>query len=183
MKRVYILLTGALICISSFAQTSEDTTDGRFHDDLLNHLVGTWNVMATANGDSFTATIKAEWAMSHQYFHIYEKTNEIIPWLHVPLEIEFYIGYNHLSKRYTVHELAVFGSDGPYEGFCYAYRNGNEIKLVKKCESDSNTITIQRFTWEPMSGSWQSEMRQLINGNEGETLVNQKLVVVKKLSK
>ena len=183
MKQVYFLSIYALIYIPLSAQTSEDTTDGRFHDDLLNHLVGTWNVIATANGDSFTGTIKGEWVMCHQYFHIYEKTNEIIPWLHVPLEIEFYIGYNHVSKRYTVHELAVLGSDGPYEGFCYAYRKGNEIKLVKKCESDSNTITIQRFTWEPISGSWQSEMRQLINGNEGETLVNQKLVAVKKSSK
>jgi len=180
MKQVYFLLICALTYIPSSAQTSEDTTDGRFHDDLLNHLAGTWNVMATANGKSFTATLKAEWVMCHQYFHIYERANEIIPWLHAPLEIEFYIGYNHNSRRYIVHELNVFGSDGPYEGFCYAYRNADEIKLLKKCESDSNTVTIQRFTWEPASGSWQSEMRQLTNGNEGEILVNQKFVVVKK---
>lgn len=169
--------------LNLFAQTKEDTTDGCFHDELLNHLVGTWNVAATANGNAFNATIKAEWVMSHQFLHIYEKVNEEIPWLHTPLEIEFFIGYNHISKRYVVHEMGVFGSDGPYEGFCYAYRDGNEIKLVKKLGSDSNTITVQRFTWEPVSASWHSEMRQITNGNEGNILVDQKLVALKSLSK
>lgn len=179
----FLIVICALIAPNTFAQTAEDTTDGRFHDELLNHLVGTWNVTATANGDKFTATIKAEWVMSHQYLHIYEKADENIPWLHTPLEIEFFIGYNHNSKRYVVHEMAVFGSDGPYEGFCYAYRNGNEIKLVKKCEGDSAAVTIQRFTWEPSSATWHSEIRQVTNENEGDVLVDQKLVAVKKLSK
>jgi hypothetical protein len=183
MKHIYLLFTTILITISTFSQIPEDTTDGRFHDDLLNHLVGTWEVTGTANDNKFTATIQAEWVMSHQYLHIYEKSNEEIPWLHTPLEIEFFIGYNHISKRHIVHEISVFGSDGPYEGFCYAYCNGNEMKLVKKCESDSNTITVQRFTWEPVSNSWHSEIRQMINGNEGDVLVDQKLVAVKKVSK
>ena len=174
-----LIMLCACITFNTSAQTKEDTTDGCFHDDLLNHLVGTWKVTAIANDNTFTATIKAEWVMNHQYLHIYEKANENISWLHAPLEVEFFIGYNHISKHYVVHEMTVFGSDGSYEGFCYAYRDNNEIKLIKKCESDSNTITVQHFIWEPTTTSWHSEMRQMINGKEGEVLVDQKLVASK----
>ena len=81
-----ILLT--FIAATSFAQNAENTTDGRFHDDLLNQLVGKWDVTSIAHGSPFTAVFEAAWVMNHQYLHIHFKSHEIIPWFHVQMEFE-----------------------------------------------------------------------------------------------
>jgi hypothetical protein len=178
-KRIsfFILLFSATLFGSVlFAQNSKDTADGRFHDDFLNHLVGKWDVSLSAHGSDFTMVLEADWVMNHQYLHIHEKSREIVPWIGAPFESEFFIGYNHEHTRYVVHEMTVFGDDGPYEGFCYAYRSNNEIKLIKKWEANSDTVTIQRFVWEPISTSWHIEMRLEVAGKEGEILVDQKAV-------
>jgi hypothetical protein len=182
MKQICFLFITALISISSFAQNAEDTTDGRFHDDLLNHLVGKWDVAAIAHGEKFILDFEAEWVMNHQYLHIHYKSHEVVPWLKVPFESEIFFGYNQSNKRYTVHEMTVHGDDGPYEGFCYAYQTGNEFKLMKK-HAGSDNFTVSRFTWEPPSKSWHMDMRLLVDGKEGESLVDMKLVAAKPTSK
>ena len=116
--------------------------------------------------------------MNHQYLHIHFKSHEVVPWLHVPFEAEFFFGFNQTNKRYTVHEMTVHGDDGPYEGFCYAYQTGNEFKLMKK-HAGSDNATVWRFTWEPPTKSWDIDMRLLVDGKEGEPLVDMKLVAAK----
>jgi hypothetical protein len=37
--------------------------------------------------------------------------------------------------------LAIEGADD-YEGLCYAYRNGNEIKLMQKINAPSDTTIV-----------------------------------------
>lgn len=193
MKKIYFLFVAALIYIPSSAQSDEQSKDGRFNDSLLNLLVGKWNVTSIAHENSFTAILEAEWVMNHQYMHVHFKTNEVIPWLHVPFEGEFFFGYNQTNKRYTVHEMTVHGDDGPYEGFCYAYQAGYEFKLMKKWAGTGegfgkrtgaeDTLTVQRFTWEPLSMSWDIDMRLLVDGKEGESLVDMKLTAAKPTSK
>jgi hypothetical protein len=162
----------------SFAQNAEDTADGRFHDELLNRLVGEWNVTAIAHGSMFTSDIDAKWILNHQFFHIHLKSHEVIPWWHVQMEYEEFIGYNHINKRYVVHGMSIEGNDyDPSEGFCYAYRSGSEFKTVAKFGSDS--LIVQRFTWEPAPGTWHIESRWVISGIEGETFLDMKLVAAK----
>lgn len=36
-----------------------------------------------------------------------------------------------MNKHYTVHEMTVHGGNEHYEEFCYAYKTGNEFKLIK----------------------------------------------------
>src|SRR5258706_4513004 len=103
MKLASFLFIAVLLYISPFAQNSKDTIDGRFHDDLLNHLVGKWNVTAIAHGSMFTSDLDADWVLNHQYLLIHLKSHEIIPWWHVKMEYYEYIGYNHYQKRYTIH--------------------------------------------------------------------------------
>ncbi len=105
---ITLLIGSMLITMTSFAQSSKDTS-GRFYDDLLNHLVGKWDVSATVHGQKFTLDREAEWVMNHQYLRIYEKSREVIPWLKMPFERTIFIGYNHRKKRYIVYELTVHG--------------------------------------------------------------------------
>ena len=161
---------------SSFAQNSGDTIKGQFHDDLLDHLVGKWNVTSIAHGFSSTAVIEAEWVLNHQFLHYRFKGNDTIPWLHVPMEFECFISYNHTNKRYIVMGASVFGVDD-FEGFCYAYRNGNELKLIQKGVIETDPPNIQRWTWQPSSKSWAIQSRpEISSGKEGDIFLDMKLV-------
>jgi len=177
-----LIILASFFASTSFAQIAEDTTDGRFHDDLLIHLVGRWDVTAVVHGQKFTLNLEAEWVMNHQYLHIHFKSGEIVPWLKIPFEQEYFFGYNKMRKGYFVHEVSVLGGNGPYEGFCYAYKTGNEFKLVQKM-IDSDKINVQRFIWEPTSKSWQIVSRSLADGKEGEPFIEMKLVVARSSTK
>jgi hypothetical protein len=108
MKKICLVLL-ALFTIQTFAQTREDTTDRRFHDDLLDNLAGKWNLTAVAHGSPFTCVLNADWVLNHQHLHIYLKSNEVVPWIDVPMEFEYFIGYSKSNKRYVVQEMSVFG--------------------------------------------------------------------------
>ncbi len=137
MKHIYFLIIATLITSITFAQTTEDTTNTQLHDDLLNHLVGKWNITSVAHGFSSTAVLEAEWVLNHQFLHYHLKSNEVIPWIHMQMEIDCFISYNHISKHYVVLGMSVFGVDD-FEGFCYGYRNGNELKLIQKGNSKTD---------------------------------------------
>ncbi|MEJ7681795.1 MAG: hypothetical protein WKG06_28905 [Segetibacter sp.] len=145
MKQAYFLLIATIITTATFAQTADDTTDHRFHDDLLDHLVGKWNITSVAHGFSSTAVFEAKWVLNHQFLHYHLKSNEVIPWIHKPMEIECFISYNHNSKRYVVLGMSVFGVDD-FEGFSYGDRNANELKIIQKGNNEADPTNIQRYT-------------------------------------
>jgi hypothetical protein len=181
-KTFALLILAATFASPAFAQTASDTT-GQFHDDLLDHLVGKWDVSATVYGQKFTLDREVEWVMNHQYLRIHEKSREVIPWLKTPFERTIFIGYNHSSKRYVVYELTVHGADGQHqpEGFCYADLTGNELKMALTKESE--VVIYQRFTWEPESGSWRFHVGRVIDGKEQEPHVDQRAIRAKTASK
>ncbi len=173
MKYLYCLFITTLVIITSFAQNTADTTDRRFHDDLLDHLVGKWHDTATAHGSTFTSEIDASWVLNHQYLLIHLKSNEVIPWWHVQMEYYQYIGYNHYQQRYTVHGMSIEGDEDLSEGFYYGYRKGNDFKTVAKFSAD--TSVVQHLIWQPESKTWLIQSRPEINGKEGELFLDMKL--------
>ena len=168
---------------TSFAQGPEDTTDKRFHDDLLDHLVGKWEVSATVHGQKFTLDREAGWVLNHQYLRIHEKSREVIPWLKVPFERTIFIGYNHRTKRYVVHELNVHGADIPAEpeGFSYAARAGNELAMDHMMGTE--VVGRSRWSWDPASGSWHFQGGQVIDGKEQEPHAHLRAIRAKTSSK
>lgn len=172
MKRLFILLTITFVVTIAFAQ-SKDTTDGRFHDDLLDHFVGKWHVTALAHGSRFTSEIDARWMLNHQYLLIHLKSNEVIPWWGVEMEYYQYIGYNRNKQRYTIHGMSIEGDADLSEGFFYGYRSGNEFKTVAKFSSD--TSIVQRMIWQPGTNTWLIQSRAEISGKEGEVFLEMKL--------
>ena len=123
-----------------------------------------------------------QWVLRHQYLHIHFKGNEVVPWFGVPMEYEEFIGYNHNQNRYVVNGVSIEGADD-YEGFCYAYRNGNEIKLMQKINATSDTTIVQRMIWNPEYGSWIIQSRPEVAGKEGKLFLDMKLTPVKQQSK
>ncbi len=175
-KSVMLIVISALLTIPTFAQGTADTVDGRFHDDLLNHLVGKWDVTSIAHGDSSTAVIEAEWVLDHQFLHYHFIGNETIPRIGTPMEIECFIRYNHINKRYVILGMSIFGVDF-FEGFSYGTRNGNEIKVVQKANNEADDTNIQSYVWEPATKSWTIQSRpEIASGKEGEVFLEMKLV-------
>jgi hypothetical protein len=166
------------LCVASaaFAEVHRDGNDRRFHDDLLEHFVGKWDVSATVHGQKFTLAREAEWIMGHQYLRIYERSHEVVPWLNVPFERTLLIGYKHRSKRNLVYELTVHGGDVRHEpeGFYYADRTGNELKMA--LTRGSEVVGYMRFMWEPASMSWRIQSGQVIAGKEQEPSAEMKAV-------
>jgi len=178
MKKLFFLLLVVCITNTSIAQNTKDSADGRFHDDLLDHLAGTWHITSVAHGFSSTGVITAAWILNHQFFQLHFTGNDTIPWWHMPMEFQVFIGYNHHKNRYHFHVISIEGDADPSEGFGYAYRNGNEIKLVAKMSPD--TSVIQRFTWQPATATWTMQSKEEIGGKEGkEAFLKMKLEAVK----
>jgi hypothetical protein len=171
---IVFIVAKILMATDVFSQNTKDTTDHLFRDDLLDHLVGKWNITSFAHGSPFTATMDADWVLNHQYLHIHFKGNEVVPWFGIPMEYEEYIGYNHNQHRYVVYGASIEGSDD-FEGFCYAFRHDNELKLMQKVNTADKTV-IQRMTWEPESGSWIVQSRPEVAGKEGKIFLDMKLV-------
>ena len=74
--------------------------------------------------------------------------------------------------------MSVFGVDD-FEGFCYGYRDGNELKLVQKGNNEADPTNLQRYIWEPGSNSWTIQSRPIAAGKEGEVFLDMKLTLVK----
>lgn len=134
------------------AAKREEPVEGQFHDDLLEHLVGAWNVSGIAHGTAGDSILEASWVLNHQYLRIHQKGVGNGPFLNVPFEAVYYIGYNHAKNRYVASLMTVFGGDQGVDYLMYGERLGDEIKLVFK--GDPATAGVQRFIWDRKSKSW-----------------------------
>ena len=147
MKGGFILVLMVLVPSVGVAQ---ETPTSAFHDDLLEHLVGKWNVRGIVHGRPSRQTIDAEWVLNHQFLRVYEKSAETVAGTNVPYEGVFYFGFDNVSKRYVVHLLNVFGGRDS-EGLGLGQRSANEIKVTFKTHDASIT---SRFVWQPEARTW-----------------------------
>ena len=174
MTRSVVLFVGATLVLPAalapvaLGQVARDASDPRFHDDLLDRFVGKWEVSAVVHGQKFTLDREAEWVLSHQYLRVHEKSREVVPWLKVPFEQVLFVGYNHRSKRYVVHEMSVHGADVPFEpeGFAYASRTGDELTV--EYMNGTEVFARARWTWDRTSSTWHTQGRPVIAGKEQE---------------
>ena len=178
IKKYWCVLIAGFCWISISAQNREPT-QRQFTSDLLDHLVGDWKVASVTHGFSSSATLKGEWTLNHQIFHLHFKGKEIVPWIGVPMEFEYFIGYNHRQSKYIVHGVSVVGLDDD-EGFWYGSRNGNQLIIRQPPEagSTSDTVNVQRLTWKPETNTWVIQSRSRINGKEQGVFLDMRLTSV-----
>src|SRR5882724_6505554 len=127
MKKLYFLLVTTVIPFLTFSQNVKDTTDQRFHDDLLDHLVGRWNVTGVVYGTQAKLIFQAEWILNHQFLRVYEKSEGNIPGTNFPFETFLFIGYDNYTKRYIPQLVSMWGGTCS-QNTTNAYRTGNEFK-------------------------------------------------------
>lgn len=166
ISSITLILLASCLAPVARAQAAKDDSALRFHDDLLDHFVGKWEVTAVVHGATFTLHREAEWVLDHQYLRVHEKSREVVPWLKIPFERIIFIGYNHRLKHYVVYEANVHGADIPFvpEGFSYATRNGNELTIDHT--NAGVAVGRGRWTWDAATSTWHIYGSRIKDGKE-----------------
>lgn len=177
MKTIMLWFFSIVLSISVYAGENQFEKDS-LTDDLLDNLVGIWDVTAVVHGQSFKLKMDVSWVANHQYLKVHEISDEVVPWLGGTLyEENMFIGYNHAHKRYVIMEISVEGSDG-YEGYCYAVRYNKQLKLTKNDEN-GNPFGVQTMDWDSSGKTWTIQAKLIENGKEGQVVIEKKAVPAK----
>lgn len=153
MKTSSLLVTllAVLISVPAIAQGPAN-----WHDELADHLVGTWKVEGRVLGRDAHHEVNAEWVLNHQFLRIHEKTAATAPASENPYEALWFLGYDAISERYVLHLIDVFGGRFS-ETLGYGTRNGNEIRFVFEYPDGPFRNT---FRWSPEGTTWQWFLEQ-----------------------
>ena len=152
MKRGRLLFIIALlssVLASADRLTAQETLDGRsriFHDELLEKLVGDWQLTRKIGGQTVGNTVKVEWVLNHQFLRVHMKD------VKTPASYEamVFIGYDNTSERYVAHWIDVFGGRFS-ETLGFGERSGNSIKFVFEYPDGPFK---NAFTWRPENKTW-----------------------------
>jgi hypothetical protein len=151
--RATLLVALAFLLASSAVLAQAPTS---WHDDLVDHLAGTWKMGGTVMGKQAHHQVQAEWVLKRQFLRIHEQTDANAPKDEHPYEADWYLGYDDVSERYVLHLLDVFGGRFS-ETLGYGTRDGNEIRFVFEYPDGPFHTT---FRWVPPQGRWEWLMEQ-----------------------
>lgn len=121
-------LLGALLLVFSTSLHSQsslqvDGPKGRFQDDLISKLEGTWNVARKIRGTEVKNTMQSTWVLNHQFLQIHMKDVATPP----AYEAIVLIGYIHSSGNYVAYWCDTFG--GKFSALGKGIRSGNSIEF------------------------------------------------------
>jgi hypothetical protein len=144
---MYVRVLGALILAgAAFAQEpGPGHPQPPLRDELLDQLVGFWDLSGTLRGEPVHERVFAEWMLNHQFLAIHRKSVE------GPDESIMYIGYDPVSERYVAHRLDTMGGRGS-ETLGYGIRSGDKIQFVFEYPSGPYHFTV---SWDAPTKSWQ----------------------------
>jgi hypothetical protein len=124
-----------------------------FNDNLLDGLVGKWNVTGTIAGQSIRHFCVADWVLNHQFLRVHfvdvgsgSPQHQRDSKEHAPYEAIAFVGYDNMSERYVAHWLDIFGGRFS-ETLGFGKRENDEsIKFVFEYQSGPLHNTFSRNT-------------------------------------
>lgn len=94
-----------LIISNSFGQDTAKCNDKYFNDQLLDKLVGNWDLKGIIGNRPVANNLSAQWVLKHQFIEL-----NFIDIAKIPsYEAKVFIGYDCISERYVVHWIDNFG--------------------------------------------------------------------------
>lgn len=151
IKLLFAVMTLAFLPAFTFAQAPS-----QWHDDLVDHLAGTWKMGGQVMGNEAHHDVRAEWILNHQFLVAHEKTSDNAPKAERAYEAYWYLGYDSVSERYVLHLMDLFGGRFS-ETLGYGTRDGNKIRFVFEYPDGPFHTT---FMWNPEKGAWEWLMEQ-----------------------
>ena len=165
MKFSNALLLAVLLSAPSNAQTAA------WHDDLIEHMSGTWLLEGNVAGQTAHHEVKAEWVLDHQFLRIEEKTSANAPASERRYDAIWFLGYDAISERCVLHLLDTFGGRFS-ETLGYGVREGNTIRFVFEYPDGPFHNT---WRWSPAQNAWQWLMEQKDKDGKWTTFADLKL--------
>ena len=147
-----IALTAALL----FPAVAVAQAPDPWHDDLVDHLAGSWKMEGNVMGHPAHHDVRAEWVFNHQFLRIEEKTSAGAPTTERRYDAIWFLGYDAISERYVLHLMDQFGGRFS-ETLGYGVRNGNTIRFVFEYPDGPFHTT---YKWDPEKNTWEWLMEQ-----------------------
>jgi hypothetical protein len=147
LSRNIMFVAIVLISSSVYAQesTNLDGPKGRFQDDLISKLEGTWHLTRQIRGKEVGNSVSATWVLNHQFLQVHMKDVKNPP----AYEAIALIGYIHSSKQYVAHWVDTYG--GKFSAIGTGVRSGNSIEF-RFAYPDGPFFNT--FTWLPEKNQW-----------------------------
>jgi hypothetical protein len=127
-----------------------------WHDDLVDHLAGTWKMEGNVMRRAAHHDVQAEWVFNHQFLRIAEKTSPAAPSTERHYDAIWFLGYDAISERYVLHLMDQFGGRFS-ETLGYGVRDGNTIRFVFEYPDGPFHTTYQ---WDSDKNTWVWLMEQ-----------------------
>ena len=131
-------------CLCNTSVMAQQPSPG-LHDELLDHLAGSWHLDRRIRGMELSNSVTAEWVLNHQFLEVHMKDDR------VPAKYEaiVLIGYNAKSRTYVAHWTDTFG--GAYSALGEGVRTGNAIEF--RFAYDDGPF-FNTFNWLPDEDRW-----------------------------
>lgn len=156
MKNLFCRLAPVAILIALVAFCSPAQTPTEWHDDLVEHMTGSWKMRGQVMGREAHHELKAEWMLNHMFLRLHESTSTDAPASEKRYEAIWFLGYDPVSEKYVLHLFDVFGGRFS-ETLGYGTRDGNAIHFTFEYPDGPFHTT---FRWALESGDWQWLMEQ-----------------------
>ena len=131
-----------------------------FHDDLLDHLAGTWRVTGTVVGRPLEHLCEAEWTLNHPFLKVhFLDVGEGSRGGDRPrprYEALVFIGYDNMSERTVCHWIDVFGGRFS-ETLGYGSLLGTDARgenAIRFVFEYPDGLLHNTFTWDSERGTW-----------------------------
>ena len=166
MKRRSILALGALAALANGSE-AQDGRGGRFDDDLISHLEGSWLLTRRIGDRTVRNTLEARWVLLHQFLLLQFRDPETPP----RYQADVYIGYSHADQEYVAHWIDNFG--GHFSAAGRGKRRGNSIEFRFDYP---NGPFFNTFTWDPATGTWTCHLEAVSKDGIRSTFARDRLV-------
>jgi Protein of unknown function (DUF1579) len=139
-----------LISFSVIAQDTTKCNEKYFNDQLLDKLVGNWDLKGTIGNEHVANNCSSQWILNHQFIEL-----NLIDTAKMPTyAAKIFIGYDCISERYVAHWIDNYG--GRYsETLGYGQLKGNSIEF--RFEYPDGPF-INKFIFDSKKNTWQLNM-------------------------
>jgi hypothetical protein len=139
-----------LIMTNGFGQDTIKCNDNYFNDQLLDKIVGKWDLKGTIGNRPVVNNFSAQWILNHQFIELNFTDTANIP----TYAAKVIIGYDCISERYVVHWIDNFGGRLS-ETLGYGQQKGNSIEF--RFEYPDSPF-INKFLYMNNKDIWQLNM-------------------------
>ena len=151
MKKLFGL--SIFFVLISFNIAGQDTTkcnEKYFNDQLLDKLVGNWDLNGKIGNEPVANNCSAQWVLNHQFIELSLVDTAKIP----TYAAKIFIGYDCISERYIVHWIDNYGGRFS-ETLGYGQLKGNAIEF--RFEYSYGPF-INKFIFDSKKDTWQLKM-------------------------